>query len=341
MAHQDFSGISPYSYTPLSEPHSQIRLLKIPLDVGLFYGVASPKPLTCTLAVFDIPIGSQSRARRLLRASQLPLFHALSYVWGDPMRSHEILIDGKRFPVTKNLYLALRSMQSGITGAMHVWADAICINQEDNPEKSAQIQLMREIYNTASEVRIWLGMVTPETARCLEFMFKLIGAYERVRGDPVEPSGDNGMQGAVPRVFASALTGFIRGGVRFGQGFVDFGDVWSAPVARDDKAKVIEVDGKLSLHQMTLQSSEGWSPSSKDLRGAEEMECDFIEVAKLIDEHLIQQLWFTRMWTVQEICCARDTAIQVGRTTMFWDDFVKVVNWLHFQKGAKLENIRK
>ncbi|KAE9371929.1 heterokaryon incompatibility, partial [Stipitochalara longipes BDJ] len=98
-----------------------------------------------------------SRTRRLFRASRLPLFFALSYVWGDPTKSHEISIDGKRLAITKNLYLALRSMQSSITGTLHVWADAICINQEDDTEKSIQIQVMREIYYSASEVRIWLG----------------------------------------------------------------------------------------------------------------------------------------------------------------------------------------
>ena len=136
-----------FSYIPLANPGSQIRLLTIPLDMKLYVGRFSHSPLTGKLATYNIPIGTMSRARRLLRVSRLPLFYALSSVWGDPTKSHEIRIGGKRLAITKNLYLALRSMQSGIIGTFCVWSDAICINQEDNSEKSAQIQLMREIYH--------------------------------------------------------------------------------------------------------------------------------------------------------------------------------------------------
>jgi hypothetical protein len=39
-----------------------------------------------------------------------------------------------------------------------VWADAICINQSDNQEKSKQVLLMGEIYKRASQVVVELGM---------------------------------------------------------------------------------------------------------------------------------------------------------------------------------------
>lgn len=37
------------------------------------------------------------------------------------------------------------------------WVDAICINQEDLEERSAQVQIMPDIYSNASCVIVWLG----------------------------------------------------------------------------------------------------------------------------------------------------------------------------------------
>jgi hypothetical protein len=329
-----------FSYTPLANPSSQIRLLTIPLDIKLYVGLSSLSPLTGKLATYDIPIGTLSRARRLLRASRLPLFHALSYVWGDPTKSHEIWIDGKRFAITRNLYLALRSMQSGVTGTMHVWADAVCINQEDNSEKSAQIQLMREIYQSASEVRIWLGVGTPETKRCLLFVMDLAENETAVNDEPAETK-DDGTEGALARALIPPLTTFIRGGVRFGQGVVDFGGLFASPSARDDETEMTDPDGELSLHQISIHQLTEWKPSDLRLKAVEEREGDFIEVAKLIDKFFIQQIWFTRMWVVQEVCCARSCQVQVGRTHINWGSLVRVVHYLHFHRKAYLDNIRK
>lgn len=39
-----------------------------------------------------------------------------------------------------------------------LWVDALCINQADTTEKSAQINLMPQIYGSAARTLIWLGM---------------------------------------------------------------------------------------------------------------------------------------------------------------------------------------
>lgn len=36
--------------------------------------------------------------------------------------------------------------------AVVIWADAICINQEDNVEKSYQVSMMKDIYKDYSQV---------------------------------------------------------------------------------------------------------------------------------------------------------------------------------------------
>ena len=49
-----------------------------------------------------------------------------------------------------------------IDEAVPFWIDALYINQQDNTEKSGQVRMMREIYEKAIMVRVWLGPRTLE-----------------------------------------------------------------------------------------------------------------------------------------------------------------------------------
>ena len=74
---------------------------------------------------YYLPKFTLSRTQRVVWGVQLPAFYALSYVWGDPTRTHESLLDGKTFNITENLYRAPRDMQRDSIGDFHVWAGAI------------------------------------------------------------------------------------------------------------------------------------------------------------------------------------------------------------------------
>lgn len=336
---------NPFIYTKLDDPSSQVRLLRIPLDVPLYLTGTSTTPLRGTLSTYDIPSGKVSKFRRLARVSKLPLFHALSYVWGDPAKTHEILVDGKRLAITRNLYLALRSMQSGVDGVIRIWADAICIDQGNELEKSAQIQLMREIYLCASEVRIWLGLLTPEVKRCLRFMIDLTGAPFSIDEEPTEING--GEHGAMADTFSyglisvpiSAVTTFVRGGKRLGQGLIDTVDAISTYPSMDDSAKLIEKAGLDRRDTSLVPEFASWQPALSRLQNVERNEPNLSELAELIDKFLIQQSWYLRMWVVQEFCCSRSVQVQVGRTTLQWEYFMKSIHYLHFIKGYHMNNL--
>jgi hypothetical protein len=63
------------------------------------------------------------------RTSPIEPYEALSYAWGDPTRSNEIVLNGSLFPITHNLEQALRSLRSSNGGsARSLWVDAICID---------------------------------------------------------------------------------------------------------------------------------------------------------------------------------------------------------------------
>ncbi|KAH7325599.1 heterokaryon incompatibility protein-domain-containing protein [Stachybotrys elegans] len=102
------------------------------------------------------------------RITQAPLeslsFTALSYVWGDPKDTTEIILDGERFSVTVNLAVYLREIALGVASGQttdslgtYWWIDALCIDQGNVIERNAQVQRIGSIYSQADQVVIWLG----------------------------------------------------------------------------------------------------------------------------------------------------------------------------------------
>jgi Heterokaryon incompatibility protein (HET) len=87
-----------------------------------------------------------------------PYYEALSYRWGDPIFSHPIICNGCILNITTSLHGALQRLRHPSLSRW-LWADAICINQsaEALEERDAQVRIMRDIYENAQQVNIWLG----------------------------------------------------------------------------------------------------------------------------------------------------------------------------------------
>ena len=85
---------------------------------------------------------------------------ALSYTWGNGSDVLPILTDGDLKYVTRNLYDALAALRADdLTSDLPVWADAICINQQDIFERNREVRRMAEVYRRAHGVIVWLGTV--------------------------------------------------------------------------------------------------------------------------------------------------------------------------------------
>jgi hypothetical protein len=85
-----------------------------------------------------------------------PNYEALSYVWGNPNPRRAIHCSDGDLEIGPSLSSALRHLRRPDRDRI-IWADAICINQDDVQEKSVQVQLMGEIYSTAARTLIWFG----------------------------------------------------------------------------------------------------------------------------------------------------------------------------------------
>jgi hypothetical protein len=112
----------------------------------------------------NAPRGLEDIELSLIRASadEIP-YTCLSYVWGDPTAREQITLNGTRVTITKSLYEALQAFQMKIQSSSlenidyFLWADSLCINQQDITEKTAQVQRMTQIYTNADSVWAWLG----------------------------------------------------------------------------------------------------------------------------------------------------------------------------------------
>jgi hypothetical protein len=129
----------PYPYVPLPD-NDHIRILVI--------GPASGQehPIDCAMLTARIDAGE---------------YDALSYSWGmnddgDTTPNRTISIDNKTVQVTQNLFEGLLRMRQN-EAAIHLWVDAVCINQDNLEERNAQVTRMGDIYSHAYQVRIWLG----------------------------------------------------------------------------------------------------------------------------------------------------------------------------------------
>ncbi|UKZ70861.1 uncharacterized protein TrAtP1_011830 [Trichoderma atroviride] len=129
---------------PLNHSNSEIRVLQIKPGFP-------DSPIRCTFHVTSLDNLDVS-------------YEALSYAWGTDNQNttHEDIYfgddddDTNKVGVTLPLANALRQLRL-LNGPRHVWADALCINQTDNHEKSLQVSIMGRIYSTCTQGAIWLG----------------------------------------------------------------------------------------------------------------------------------------------------------------------------------------
>ncbi|KAF3007814.1 hypothetical protein E8E13_010539 [Curvularia kusanoi] len=114
-------------------------------------------------------------------------YEALSYAWGSNLKVSQITHKSTQTPiqVTKNLYDALKGLRR-IDRDRAIWVDALCINQQDLLEKSAQVRQMNKLYARASQVVVWLG---PDDAGDADGAFYMLRTLADARDVTPHPAG--------------------------------------------------------------------------------------------------------------------------------------------------------
>lgn len=114
------------------------------------------KPIRCKLST--VPV------------RDAPCYEAISYVWGE--RRGAMLCDGKRLEVPLNLAHALIRFRHKTESCL-LWADAVCINQNNITERGHQMQMMGDVFRKAERVLVWLGRDGEPSAKK---MFDIVNA---------------------------------------------------------------------------------------------------------------------------------------------------------------------
>lgn len=134
-------------YTPLDSSQEEIRLLEI---------TSLTPRIACKLHTVSL--------------KEQPAFSALSYLWGDPKGTEPVTVNGVERSMTRSLRSALEwtryhwqaAFPDRDLASCRLWADALCINQDDPQEKSHQIPLMSKIYSSAERTFCCLDAWAPE-----------------------------------------------------------------------------------------------------------------------------------------------------------------------------------
>ena len=141
-------------YHHLNSAADEIRVIVVVPDTR------REAPLRCFLKTISIYEGKSTEP-----------YNAISYYWGSTKRTETVEIYGEsreydrlggsfKIPITSNLALALRQFRADATAECRrlvIWTDALCINQTDLEERSAQVSIMRDIYKAALSVWMWIG----------------------------------------------------------------------------------------------------------------------------------------------------------------------------------------
>ncbi|KAH6677731.1 heterokaryon incompatibility protein-domain-containing protein [Halenospora varia] len=133
-----------YQYKPLLE-HSGFRLVEI--------SQGDEAMITCRISHESL--------------TEPPSYVAISYAWGDPRPTRKIIVNDSVVFVAASIHGALRVLREEAlydtqklgqqAKPLRVWADALCINQQNEDERAHQVRLMTDIYSKAKSVAVYLG----------------------------------------------------------------------------------------------------------------------------------------------------------------------------------------
>lgn len=173
-----------------SSPNRSVKI-RVP-DTALKY-TYQPLPQRDSIRLLSLLPGSRESLLRchveVISLHEAHLYDALSYAWGGVDDSRIIHCDGKMLGIPKNLYECLQRVRSE-SESRWLWADSICINQEDVKERGHQVRQMAEIYLSANRVLVWLGPENylnyfgkPEDLDFSALVDTFLGTHEDYGGD--------------------------------------------------------------------------------------------------------------------------------------------------------------
>jgi hypothetical protein len=128
----------PLQYTPLRVDRKEIRLFRLK-------SWSSQPPRRSPRFFSDVAVFGELEH---IYEGDPTLYTALSYTWGDGGDRRPISVGLAVLYISANLEGALRQLQDEQNDVL-LWADQICINRQDEKEKTQQVRQMKNIFSEA------------------------------------------------------------------------------------------------------------------------------------------------------------------------------------------------
>ena len=221
-----------------------------------------------------------------------PEYEAISYEWKSIQGTAAVRATTGLLNISKSLEYALRSMREEHTPRM-LWADGICVNQNDEQEVTCQLALMDRIYERSFATLVWLGCSNGQTAKAIRILQSL-ALLARQR---------NAIAGMEGNLFMEFM---IKSRPKYSSVFIDNRDMILQEFKREHgfTSKVLLRHPKMSDDEIfDFDSYELW--------------CE-------IDE-LFSSSFFERTWIEREVAKAPYVQLHRGQYTIPWPIFTSAL----------------
>jgi hypothetical protein len=229
-------------------------------------------------------------------------WQALSYVWGDAAPDRQLLIDGKVLYIRPNVLAALSAislLEKEHGTVLWIWIDAVCIDQNNLAERSVQVRLMDQIYGNARCVFVWLDQPQGDVQVALEVL-KWLQAREMTTKNETQQKQGISVPDTVVKWWLAELERVSK--ILKSQYHVT-------------ELQLLAFESLVeTISRITLDSQENLTPEGFQAL----LHLDVAHNEHLFPlEHpfwisfiiLMDNDWFRRLWTYQEVLLAKVTAI--------------------------------
>lgn len=284
---------NPFQYQPLDESKQEIRLLSLP-----------PQAVDGTIC---LQLGTAPLAD--IRNQ----YDAISYAWGDPPATYPIQVNGKKFYVRENIFKFLRHyLRLMSREPSKMWIDCICINQEDNDEKSWQVADMTEIFRSAKRVLMWLGDASEEITLQDLYSVHFPRSYRRPN-----------------------MTGH---GINYVVKTLEFQLRVARTRLQDFCFEKFYIGRRLCLYSVGESCTAACSCSiftkHRFSKGSDWKSCSD-ERAKWILGTLLESTYWQRLWIVQEFLAAKEALIVMGDAMIALDTLRRAIKIREFKQSQQ------
>ncbi|KAM5351814.1 hypothetical protein ACJ41O_004537 [Fusarium nematophilum] len=226
----------------------------------------------------------------LFEADQSFSYTALSYTWGSRRVLREIVLNGTSKGITVNLDLALRTLRLE-HGPVTLWADALCINQEDVADKSEQVSFMNHIFHWATRVHAHVGDPLDRGNLKYEARLKALGP-----SNPFQFSEEDDLAWEETKAALSQLE-------------------TRNPTELSPHERCLCIFGLLRALSVASLSAKLWETDLFTDRNLDRMESRQRCLFEWLRMFVVAP-WWDRMWITQEVGVARELVLIYGRVTM-------------------------